>query len=101
MSALAAITREDVGSYVYTLVLVYAILIFIRILLTWIPRVPYNRTLQAVIAFVHDVTDPYLNLFRRVIPPIRMGPAALDVSPMIALFVLFLVGRIVAAAIAG
>ena len=90
-----AITRNDVADYVDTLILIYLILIFIRIILTWIPRIPYNPALNAVIKFVTDVTDPYLNLFRRILPPVRMGPAALDLSPIIATFVLIIVGRIV------
>ena len=59
---LAAITRSDVADYVSTLVAVYVVLIFIRILMSWIPRMPYNRILSAVLGFVTDVTDPYLNL---------------------------------------
>jgi YggT family protein len=97
---LFALTRDDVADYVDTLILVYLILIFVRIILTWIPRIPYNPVLNAVIKFVTDVTDPYLNLFRRILPPVRMGPAALDLSPIIATFVLIIVGRIVVAAIA-
>jgi YggT family protein len=85
---LLAITRADVADYVNTLFLVYMVLIFIRILLTWIPRIPYNVALAAVIKFVTDVTDPYLNLFRRFLPPVRLGPAALDLSPIVAIFVL-------------
>ena len=92
---LYAITRNDIADYVDTLILVYLILIFVRIILTWIPRIPYNPALNAVIKFVTDVTDPYLNLFRRILPPVRMGPAALDLSPIIATFVLIIVGRIV------
>jgi uncharacterized protein YggT (Ycf19 family) len=45
------------------------------------------------------VTDPYLNLFRRFIPPVRMGPGALDLSPIVATFVLLILGGIVAEAI--
>jgi YggT family protein len=102
MSALlAAITRKDVADYVGTLILVYVILIFIRIVMTWIPRIPYNRVLNAVLTFVRDVTDPYLNLFRRILPPLRVGPAALDLSPVIAIFVLYIVGGIVVALIEG
>ena len=97
---LFAITRDDVADYVDTLILVYLILIFVRIILTWIPRIPYNPVLNAVIKFVTDVTDPYLNLFRRILPPVRLGPAAMDLSPIIATFVLIIVGRIVVAAIA-
>lgn len=90
---LAAVTRADVADYVDTLLLVYIVLIFIRILMSWIPRIPYNRVLNAVLTFVRDVTDPYLNLFRRVLPPVRLGPGALDLSPILATFVLLIVGQ--------
>jgi YggT family protein len=96
-----AITRGDVADYVDTLALVYLVLIFIRILISWIPRVPYNRYLAAVLKFVSDVTDPYLNLFRRFLPPVRMGPGALDLSPIIATIVLIVVSSLVARAIRG
>jgi YggT family protein len=86
-----AITRDDVADYVDTLILVYLILIFIRIILTWIPRIPYNPVLSAVIKFVTDVTDPYLNLFRRILPPVRLGPGAIDLSPIVATFVLIII----------
>jgi YggT family protein len=98
---LAAIARQDVADYVRTLSLVYLVLIFIRIILSWIPRLPYNRWLSAGVKFVSDVTDPYLNLFRRVLPPVRMGPAALDLSPIVATFVLIIVSSIVARLIEG
>jgi YggT family protein len=96
-----AITRGDVADYVDTLVVVYLVLIFIRILTSWIPRMPYNRYLAAFLQFVTDVTDPYLNLFRRFIPMVRMGPGALDLSPIIATIVLIVVGGIVSSLIRG
>ena len=101
MTLLAAITREDVADYVGTLVLVYLVLIFIRILMSWIPRMPYNLYLDKFLTFVKDVTDPYLNLFRRFLPPLRVGPGALDLSPVIATFVLLIVGGIVEGLIRG
>lgn len=90
---LAAIGRGDVADYVDTLLLVYIVLIFIRILMSWIPRIPYHRVLDAVLTFVKDVTDPYLNLFRRFIPLVKLGPGALDISPIVATFVLLIVGQ--------
>lgn len=96
-----ALTRADVAAYVDTLVLVYVVLIVIRILMSWIPRMPYNRWLNMALTFVTDVTDPYLNLFRRFIPPLRIGPGALDLSPTIGLFVLLIGGGIVASLIRG
>jgi YggT family protein len=101
MTTLLAVSRGDIADYVNTLVLVYLVLIFIRIIMSWIPRIPYNRFLDMALSFVRDVTDPYLNLFRRFIPPVRMGPGALDLSPIVATFVLLIVGGIVAEAIRG
>ena len=96
-----ALTRATVAQYVYTLALVYVVLIFIRILMSWVPRIPYNRWLRMFLDFVTEATDPYLNLFRRFIPPLRMGPAALDLSPIVAIIVLSIVRTLVVNAIAG
>jgi YggT family protein len=101
MTVYLAITRGDVADYVNTLAIVYVILIFVRILMSWIPRMPYNRYLAAFLKFVTDVTDPYLNLFRRILPPVRMGPGALDLSPVVATFVLIIVGRILVSLVQG
>jgi YggT family protein len=101
MRLFMAITRADVADYVDTLAIVYLVLIFIRILTSWIPRMPYNRYLAAFLQFVSDVTDPYLNLFRRFIPMVRMGPGALDLSPIVATIVLILVSSLVSSAIRG
>ena len=101
MNTYFAITRGDVADYVNTLTLVYLVLIFIRILMSWIPRMPYNRYLSAVLKFVTDVTDPYLNLFRRILPPVRLGGAGLDLSPIVATFVLIIVSSIVVSLIRG
>ncbi len=90
-----AITRNDVADYVETLTLVYLVLIFVRIIMSWIPRIPYNRFLAGFLKFVTDVTNPYLNLFRRILPPVRLGPGALDLSPIVATFVLIIVSTIV------
>ena len=95
-ATLAAVTRDDVANYVITLVYVYVILIFIRVLMSWLPRVPYNRALDIFLTFVRDVVDPYLNLFRRLLPMARIGPAAIDLSPMIGTIVLLVVGQLVA-----
>lgn len=95
MSVLVALTRNDIADYVEALFLVYLILIFARILLSWIPRLPYNRYLRAVVDFIHQVTDPYLNLFRRVLPPVGGRGFALDLSPIIAVVVLLIAQTVV------
>lgn len=96
-----AITREDVADYVGALFLVYIILILIRVLISWIPRMPYNPTLRSVLDFITETTDPYLNLFRRIIPPIGGGGFGLDLSPMIGIIVLVILRSVVVALIAG
>lgn len=96
-----AITREDVADYVAALFLVYIILILIRVLMSWIPRMPYNPTLRSVLDFITETTDPYLNLFRRIIPPIGGGGFGLDLSPMIGIIVLVILRGLVVALIAG
>jgi YggT family protein len=94
-------TRGVIADYVGALFLVYLILIIIRVLLTWIPRLPYNRALQASIRFIEEVTDPYLNFFRRFLPPIGGGGFALDLSPMIGVFLLIIANAIVVGLIRG
>ena len=101
MSLIAAITRDDFADYVGALFLVYIILILIRVLMSWIPRMPYNPVLRAVLDFVTETTDPYLNLFRRIIPPIGGGGFGLDLSPMIGIVVLYVLRALVVGLIAG
>jgi YggT family protein len=98
---LLALSRQDVADYVAALFLVYIVLILIRVLLSWIPRMPYNPTLRTVLDFITDSTDPYLNLFRRIIPPIGGGGFGLDLSPMIGIIVLFILRGVIVALIAG
>ena len=101
MTLWLAIDRVDVADYLGTLLTVYIVLIFIRIIMSWVPRIPYNRYLDLVLGFVRDVTDPYLNLFRRFLPPVRIGPGALDLSPIVAVFVLIIIGGIVVGIVEG
>ncbi|MGA6948147.1 MAG: YggT family protein [Solirubrobacterales bacterium] len=101
MSPLLAITRDDVANYVSAVFLVYFILIFIRILLSWIPRMPYYPWLRTTVDFVHQVVDPYLNIFRRLLPPLGVGGMGFDLSPILAIVVLSIVWRVVVSLIAG
>jgi YggT family protein len=101
MSLLLAITRNDVADYVSAVFLVYFVLIFLRILLSWIPRMPYYPWLRATVDFIHQVVDPYLNIFRRFIPPLGGGGMAIDISPILAIVVLIIVRGVVVALIAG
>jgi len=97
----AAIGRSDIADYVGALFLVYLVLIFIRVLMSWIPRMPYNRYLRAALGFVEEVTDPYLNVFRRFIPPLGGGGFALDLSPILAIILLLIAQSVVVGLIRG
>jgi YggT family protein len=96
-----ALSRNDVASYVDALFLVYIVLIFVNVLSSWIPRMPHNRWLRAVLDFVAETTNPYLNLFRRFIPPLGGGGFALDLSPILGIVVLFVVRGLLVALISG
>lgn len=100
-SLVLASTRTQVADYVEALVWVYSLLILAYILsslfFTVGGRVPYARWSSAMLGFLHEVVEPYLRIFRRFIPP--LGP--LDLSPIVAILVLGLVGSVVADAIRG
>jgi YggT family protein len=96
-----AINRGDVADYVGALFIVYVILIFARIVISFVPRMPYRPWLRSVLDFVTETTDPYLNFFRRFLPPIGGGGFALDLSPMIGLIVLFIAQALVVGLIEG
>ncbi|MBS0628703.1 MAG: YggT family protein [Verrucomicrobia bacterium] len=66
----------------------YTIIILVRIIGSWIPKYANHPILR----FARFYTDPYLNIFRRLIPPIG---GALDLSPMLAFFVLQILERMV------
>ena len=97
----AAITRSDVADYVQTLIYVYVLLVIAYIISTLIfafgGRVPYNRWSNAILSFLRDVSEPFLRIFRRFIPPI--GP--LDISPIVAILVLQFGGGIIVNLIRG
>ena len=101
LPTILAISRGDVAAYVSALFTVYIVLILLRILLSWIPRMPYNRALRAVVDFVHETTDPYLNIFRRMLPTVGVGGMGLDLSPMVGLIVLFIGQAIIVGIING
>jgi YggT family protein len=98
---LGALTRVDVANYVDALFTVYILIIFVYILINLLfsfgLRTPYSRWSDAILGFLRDVTEPYLRLFRRFIPPIGM----FDLSPMVAIIVLYFVRTIIVNAIAG
>ncbi|HEV2785748.1 MAG TPA: YggT family protein [Solirubrobacteraceae bacterium] len=96
-----ATARESIADFLAALLIVYIIIIFAYIITSLIfafgGRVPYSRWSSAILGFLRDVTEPYLGLFRRFIPPI--GPV--DVSPIVAILVLQIVGFFIIGLIRG
>jgi YggT family protein len=86
-----ALAKSDIRDYVVALFAVYTILIFLNILISFVPRMPYSPWLRAVLDFITESTDPYLNVFRSFIRPIGGGQLAFDPSPIIALIALWIV----------
>ena len=81
---------SGIQKFVWVFVLVYGLVIFAYILMSWI-RMPYSVWGSRIQNFLRDTCEPYMGLFRRVLPP--LGP--LDLSPIVALVVLYLAGRLV------
>jgi YggT family protein len=88
-SILLADWVSSVQNFVQVFVWVYVLLIFAYVLMSWV-RLPYSIWLSRIQRFLYDVCEPYLRLFRRILPP--LGP--LDLSPMVAVIVLFIAGRV-------
>jgi YggT family protein len=101
MTLLLASARTEIAGYVSTLLYVYTLIIFVYILSQWMftlgVRPGYSRTFDAVIGFLRDVCEPYLRIFRRIVP--MLGP--LDISPILAIIVLQLFNSIVVIGILG
>ncbi len=96
-----ALSRYDVADYVSALFLVYIILIFCNVLISYVPRMPYRPWLRSVLDFITETTNPYLNFFRRFLPPLGGGGFALDLSPIIGVIVLFILRAVVVGLIEG
>lgn len=96
-----AITRTDIANYVNAVFYVYILIIFVYLLLNMMfalgVRPPYSRWTDAILSFLRDVSEPYLRIFRRVIPPLGM----FDLSPMVGMLILYFLQRIVVGAING
>jgi YggT family protein len=79
-------TISSVESFVDVFIFVHTLVIFAYILTSWI-RLPYSQTLNRIQRFLYDVCEPYLRLFRRILP--AFGP--LDLSPIVGILFLYLI----------
>ncbi len=67
---------------VIDLVQLYILILFVRIIASWFPINPFSRVARAL-RVVAAITDPILVPVRRLLPPLRIGAGALDLSPLI------------------
>ena len=87
--------REQIADFLGALIQVYTLIVIAWVITSFVfamgLRVPYSRPLNAVLDFLRDVTEPFLRIFRRL--PLRIGP--LDLTPIVAILALQIVGGII------
>ena len=91
--------RSQIAGFLGALITVYTIIIVAWIVVSFVfalgARVPYSRPVNAILDFLRDVSEPFLRLFRRL--PLRVGP--LDLTPIVAILALQIVGGLIVRAI--
>jgi YggT family protein len=88
--ALLADTASAANQFIDVFIYVYVLLIFVYVLTSWV-RLPYSPWVRRFSDFLRDVCEPYLRLFRRILPP--LGP--LDLSPVVGIVALFVLLRVI------
>jgi YggT family protein len=95
MNLVLASARFDIADFLSALIRVYELLIFLYIVLQLLfsvgLRPPYSQTREAVMNFLREVCEPYLRLFRRILP--QMG--GFDLSPILAIITLEIINSLV------
>ena len=79
---------SSVATFVNVFISLYGLVILAYIITSWL-RLPYSPTLNRIQRFLYDVCEPYIRLFRRVLP----AAGALDFSPLLALIALGVIDR--------
>ena len=80
---------SSVETFVNVFIGLYWLVIFVYILTSWL-RLPYSPTLNRIQRFLYDICEPYLRVFRRLLP----STGAIDLSPMLALIFLIVIDRL-------
>ena len=95
MILVLASARTQIAGYLSTLIYVYTLLIILYIVIQLLfslgLRPPYSRTVDVVLGFLRDICEPFLRLFRRVLP--QFG--GWDFSPILAILTLSIINNIV------
>ena len=95
-TSVLATLGDSLASFVDVFIFVYVLLILAYVLTSWI-RLPYSPWLNRIQRFLFDVCEPYLRLFRRIVP--QVGP--LDLSPMVAVIVLLVLQSVLTRILVG
>ena len=88
-ATLLADAVDQAQTFVHVFVIIYTLVILAYLVTSWL-RLPYSPWLNRIQRFLYDVSEPYLRLFRRVLP--ALGP--LDLSPMVGVIVLIIIDRL-------
>lgn len=95
VALILASARTQIADYLSTLIYVYTLLIIlyivVQLLLAAGLRPPYSRTTDAVLGFLRDICEPFLRIFRRLLPSF----GGFDFSPIIAILALGIFNSIV------
>ena len=90
-----------VGQVIHTILWIFIALLWIRFVVDWVQVFARSwapsGVLLVVLEVVYSVTDPPINALRKVIPPLRLGSVALDLSFLIVLFGAYLLLQLNAA----
>jgi YggT family protein len=90
VAVLIASSNSDLQSLLRTVVWVYILILFARALLSWFPSQP-GTALYSVVRALDRLTEPVLRPIRRLLPPVRAGGMAIDLSLIIAILLLEIV----------
>jgi YggT family protein len=90
-----ASARTEIADFIATIIYVYTLLIILYIVTNILfavgLRPPYSRATDSVLTFLRDVCEPFLRIFRRIIPPL----GGLDFSPILAIITLQIVNSLI------
>src|SRR5438876_10997813 len=88
--AVLADAASSAQHFIDVFIWVYVLLIFVYVLTSWV-RLPYNVWVRRISDFLRDVCEPYLRIFRRILP--SLGP--LDLSPVVGIVALIAIRLII------
>lgn len=86
----------NIGLLIARILDFYGLLLVVYVILGWVVMSSRGGALSDIYRALATICEPYLSLFRRILPPVMMGSAGIDLSPFIGLIVLQALSRLVA-----